>query len=84
LNLVTSSPHKSYERNSDKKREPEKNDVDRYRVVVEGFVGRGIERGLGEVEESGEADDQSVNFTEGGEAKDFGGVVASVVLDLGY
>ncbi len=36
----------------------------------------GVEGGLGEVEEAGQADDEAVHFAEGLEAEDFGGVVA--------
>jgi len=39
-------------------------------------VCRGIESGLREVENTGEADDETVDFSEGGEAEDFGRVVA--------
>jgi hypothetical protein len=37
---------------------------------------RGIECGLREVKETGETDDQAIDFAKGGETKDFGGVVA--------
>jgi hypothetical protein len=40
-------------------------------------MGGSVKGGLGEVEEAGEADDKPVDFAEGGEAKDFGGVVTS-------
>ena len=36
----------------------------------------GIESGLREVEDTGEADDETVDLSEGGETEDFGGVVA--------
>jgi hypothetical protein len=39
-----------------------------------------VEGGLGKVEQAGETDDQAVDFAEGGEAEDFGGVVAVVRL----
>jgi hypothetical protein len=37
----------------------------------------GVKRGLGEVEQAGETDYEAVDFAEGGEAEDFGGVVAA-------
>jgi hypothetical protein len=37
---------------------------------------------LREIEESGETDDEAVYFAEGGEAEDFGGVVAEMALAL--
>ena len=43
-------------------------------------MGRGVEAGLRKVEDSSEADDEAVDFAEGGEAEDFGGVVAVVML----
>lgn len=43
---------------------------------MEGRVGEGVEAGLREVEEAGEADYEAVDFAEGGEAEDAGGVVA--------
>jgi hypothetical protein len=39
-------------------------------------MGGSVEGRLREVEEAGEADDEAVDFAEGGEAEDFGGVVA--------
>jgi hypothetical protein len=39
---------------------------------------RSVERGLREVEQTRETDDEAVNFAEGGEAENFGGVVAEV------
>ena len=42
---------------------------------MEGFVRCGVECGLAEVEQAGETDDEAVDFSEGGEAEDFGGEV---------
>jgi len=36
----------------------------------------GVESRLREVEDTGEADDEAINFSESGETEDFGGVVA--------
>jgi hypothetical protein len=47
---------------------------------VKGKVGSSVETGLREVENAGEADDEPVNLSEGGEAEDFGGVVAVFML----
>jgi hypothetical protein len=43
---------------------------------VERKVGSSVETGLRKVENASEADDEPVDFSEGGEAKDFGRVVA--------
>ena len=40
-------------------------------------MGSGVESGLDKVEEACETDDEAVDFAEGGEAEDFGGVVAA-------
>tara|TARA_R110002003_G_scaffold1868_11_gene23661 strand:- start:2564 stop:2704 length:141 start_codon:yes stop_codon:yes gene_type:complete len=45
---------------------------------MESLVGRGVECGLREVEEPGETDDEAIDLAEGGEAEDFGGVVAEM------
>lgn len=43
---------------------------------MEDLVRCGIECGLGEVQQAGEADDEAVDFAEGGETEDFCGIVA--------
>jgi hypothetical protein len=40
-------------------------------------VSGGVEGGLSEVEESGEADDEAVDFAECGKAENLGGVIAA-------
>lgn len=40
---------------------------------------RSVEAGLRKVEDAGKADDEAIDFAEGGEAENFGGVVAVVV-----
>lgn len=51
-------------------------DVDGDGVVVQGAVGEGVEGGLDELARARDADDGAVDAAKGGEAKDFGGVVA--------
>lgn len=46
---------------------------------MEGDVCGGVQTRLGKVEDAREADDQTVDLAEGGEAEDFGGVVAGRV-----
>lgn len=46
------------------------------RVVVQGAVGERVQGGLDELACSGDADHGAVDAAEGGEAEDFGGVVA--------
>jgi hypothetical protein len=75
-NLVAAAPHKRNQRDADEQRGAQQNHVDGDGIVVEGFVCCGVEGGLGEVEQAGETDDEAVDFAEGGEAEDFGGVVA--------
>ena len=43
-------------------------------------MGRGVETRLGKVEDAGEADDEAVDFAEGGKAENFGRVVTRWVL----
>jgi hypothetical protein len=45
---------------------------------MKGFVSCSVEGGLREVEESGETDDEAVDFAKGGEAEYFCGVIASI------
>jgi hypothetical protein len=45
---------------------------------MESLVSCGVECGLREVEEPGQTDDEAVNLAKGGEAEDFGGVVAGM------
>ena len=71
--------NKRNERDADEQRETQQQDVYGHRVLFEQLVRRCVERRLREVEDAGEADDEAVDFAEGGEAEDFGGVVASVV-----
>jgi hypothetical protein len=73
---MASAPHKHHKCDTDKQSETQEHHVDGYGVVVEGFVGRSVKSGLGEVEEAGETDDEAVDFAESGEAEDFGRVVA--------
>jgi len=42
---------------------------------VERFVGEGVQGGLQKVEETSQADDETVDFAKGLKPKDFGGVV---------
>ena len=70
------SPHKCHKCETDKQRQAEQNDVDRYGIVLEGLVRSSVKGRLREVEDTGKADDEAVDFAEGGEAEDFGGVVA--------
>jgi hypothetical protein len=64
------------ERDTNNKCNDEKHEIDGHGVIAKDFVGQGIEGGLGEVEETGEADDETVYLAKGGEAEDFGRVVA--------
>jgi hypothetical protein len=73
---VALPPDKSHERQTNEQRQAKQNDVDGDRVVLEGLVRSGVEGRLREVEDTGETDDEAVDFAEGGEAEDFGGVVA--------
>jgi hypothetical protein len=74
---MASLPHERDKCDADEQCETKENQVDRNGVIVECFVGCGIEGGLCEVEKAGETDDEAVDFAEGGEAKDFGGIVAA-------
>lgn len=68
--------HEGDQRNANDQGQRQENDVDGDGVVAKGPVRQGVEAGLREVEEARQADDQAVDFAEGGEAEDFGGVVA--------
>jgi hypothetical protein len=70
-NLMASSPHERNKRNTNKQREAKKHHVNGYRVVVERLVGCGVESCLREVEQTGETDDEAVDFAKGCEAEDF-------------
>ena len=78
------SPHERHERHAHQQREPQEQHVDWDGVVVEGLVRGGVEGGLAEVEQARETDDQPVDFAEGGEAEDFGGVIAGVRVSWGF
>jgi hypothetical protein len=69
-------PHESHERDAHQQRTAQQHNIDRHGVAVECAMGGSVEGRLREVEEAGEADDEAVDFAEGGEAEDFGGVVA--------
>ena len=75
--------NKSDERGADDDSDAEQDQVDGAGVVAEGLVCEGVEAGLREVEEACEADDQAVDFAEGCEAEDFGGVVAGMCVSSG-
>jgi hypothetical protein len=75
---MASLPNEGDKCDTDEKGETEENQVDGYGIVVECFVSGGVEGCLCEVEEAGETDDEAVDFAEGSEAEDFGGVVAAV------
>ena len=70
------SPHKTHQCETNKQRQAKQNNVDGHRVVLEGLMCSCVEGRLREVEDTGEADDEAVDFAEGGEAEDFGRVVA--------
>lgn len=76
-NLVALPRDEAHQREPHHQRTRQQDDVDGNRVVVEGEMGGGIEAGLSEVEDAGETDDEAVDFAEGGEAEDFGRVVAA-------
>jgi hypothetical protein len=71
-NLVAASPHKRNKRNTNKQREAKEHHVNGYRVIVKRLVGCGVESCLREVEQTGETDDEAVDFAKGREAEDFG------------
>ena len=75
---MTLAPHKCHKCETDKQRQAEQDDVDRYRVVLEGFVRSSVEGRLREVEDTGKADDEAVDFAKGGEAEDLGGIIAGI------
>ena len=75
-NRMTLPIHKRHQRNTNEQRNAEENEVHGDGIVAEDLVGQRVEAGLAEVEDAGEADDEAVDFAEGGEAEDFGGVVA--------
>lgn len=69
-------PDKNHQRQTHEQRQTEQDNIDGHRVVVESLVCGSIKRGLREVQQTCEANDEAVDFAKGGEAKDFGGVVA--------
>jgi hypothetical protein len=75
---MTLAPHKCHKCETDKQRQAEQNDVDRYRVVLKGLVRSSIKGRLREVKDTGKADDEAVDFAEGGEAEDLGGIIAGI------
>ncbi len=77
---MTLLPDERYKRYTDEQSEGEENDVDGDRVIVENFVGRGVEGGLGKVEEARETDDEAVDFAKGCEAEDFSRVVTVKII----
>lgn len=79
---MASSPHECDQRNAHKQRQTEQDDIDGDWVVVKRLVRGSVESCLCEVEKTGETDDEAVDFTEGREAEDFGGVVAIKMLVL--
>lgn len=72
MNRMAPSRHKAHKEDTNKECKTEQYDIDRHGVAVESAMRDGVETGLGEVEEAREADDEAVDFAEGGEAKDFG------------
>jgi hypothetical protein len=73
---MTLAPHKRHKCETDKQRQTKQYNVDRYRVVLEGLVRSGVEGRLGEVKDTGKANDKAVDFAEGSEAKDLRGIIA--------
>ena len=79
VNAAALTPDEHDKRGANEEGQTEEDDVDGDGVVVKDLVGCGVEGRLGEVEEAGETDDEAVDFAEGGEAEDFGGVVAVLI-----
>jgi hypothetical protein len=73
---MTLAPHERHKCETDKQRQAEQNDVDRYRVVLEGLVRSSIKGRLRKIEYTGKADDEAIDLTEGGESEDLGGIIA--------
>lgn len=65
---------------TNKQCQAKQDDVDRNWIVLEDLVRRGVKSGLREIEDTGQADDKTVDFAEGGKPKDFGGVIAVISL----
>lgn len=68
-------PNVAHQRYTYEKGKAEQDAIDRYRVVVEDFVGKSVEGRLREIEEAGETDNETVDFAECGEAEDFSGII---------
>lgn len=77
MDAVALAPDIRDERGADDEGQAEQEQIDRDRVAGEEAVRHGVEGGLREVEQARQADDQAVDFAEGGEAENFGGVVAA-------
>jgi hypothetical protein len=78
------SPYESHKCQTDKQRQAKQDDVDRHRVIFENLVCSGVESRLREVENTGETNDKAVDFPEGSEAEDFGGIVAGSDVNKRY
>ena len=68
--------HIPHEHDTHQQRTRKQNHIDRHGIVPESKMRCSVEAGLGEIEDTREADDEAVDFAEGGEAEDLGGVVA--------
>jgi hypothetical protein len=75
--LMAATPHERNKGDANYQRKAQENHVNRDRVIVKGFVCRCVEGGLGEVQKPRETNDQAVDFAKGGEAEDFGRVIAA-------
>ena len=73
---MTLAPHKCHKCETDKQRQAEQDDVDRYRVVLEGLMRSSVEGRLREVEDTSKADNEAVNLAESGKAENLGGIIA--------
>lgn len=67
--------HKGHQSDTDYKAPNRKGNVDRDGVVVEGTMGQCVQPVLGEIHQSGETDDCSVDTTESRKAEYFGSIV---------
>ena len=75
FNMSRLVPHISDEQDTNHKRHGQQYDVHGNGVVVESVMGESVETLSREVEETGKTDDETVDFAEGSETEDFGGVV---------
>lgn len=69
-------PHIDHQTRTKEKAQACEDDVDRNRIIVKDFMVCCIDGWLEEVYEAGKCDDAAVDAAEGGEAEDFGCVVA--------